>query len=473
MVFSSPFFLFLFLPITLIIYWLMPYKVKNYILLIASLFFYSWGEPRFTLVVVASVLIDYFIAKKLPGSAEKSKKRWLAASIFINVGILLYVKYANFFVENLQELYALFGWKPFVWAKVALPVGISFITFQKISYMVDVYRETTAPQRKFTDLLLYILMFPQLIAGPIVRYKDIAVQLTDRQQDDTYARQANGFSRFMVGLAKKVLIANVLAEQVDAIFAVSPDFFSTGTAWMGILAYTFQIYFDFSGYSDMALGLGQMMGFKFPENFNFPYISQSITEFWRRWHITLGAWMKDYLYIPLGGNRVPIPRMYLNLAIVFFVSGFWHGAAWTFIFWGLFHGFFLILDKMFMLKVLKKMGKLPSTLLTFLVVAVGWVFFRADNIGYGFRYLKKMFLFDFRIDEFYFDSRFLCIFFIALFCSFIGYFNKIENIQYQLFTDKPSPKILYFGFAASVVLFVLCGGALLGGGLNPFIYFRF
>lgn len=473
MVFSSPVFLFVFLPILLLAYWASPYKIKNYTLLLASLLFYSWGEPRFILVVIASVVADFFIAKKISRSGDRAKKNWLAASLVLNVGLLLYFKYANFFVENVQVLYAHFGLKPFDWVRVALPVGISFITFQKISYMVDVYRGTVQPQRKLTDLMLYILMFPQLIAGPIVRYKDIASQLSDRKETDTYARRVNGFFRFMVGLAKKVLIANVLAEYVDAVFAVSPDYMSSTTAWVAILAYTFQIYFDFSGYSDMALGLGQMLGFRFPENFNFPYISQSITEFWRRWHITLSAWIKDYLYIPMGGNRVPVPRMYFNLCFAFFISGFWHGAAWTFIFWGLYHGLFLVLDKVGLKNILAKMGKLPSVVLTFFVAMMGWVFFRAETMGYAFAFIRKLFAFDGRYDEFYCDHRFWFVFAMALIFSFMGYFKKVENIQYKLYTDTPNRWVLLGGSAVAVALYVLCGGSLLAGGLNPFIYFRF
>ncbi len=473
MVFSSPVFLFVFLPILLLAYWASPYKVKNYTLLLASLLFYSWGEPRFILVVIASVVADFFIARKISRSEDRARKGWLEASLLLNVGLLLYFKYANFFVENVRVIYACFGLQPFEWVNVALPVGISFITFQKISYMVDVYRGTVEPQRKLTDLMLYILMFPQLIAGPIVRYKDIASQLADRKETDTYARRVNGFFRFMVGLAKKVLIANVLAEYVDAVFAVSPDYMSSSTAWVAILAYTFQIYFDFSGYSYMALGLGQMLGFRFPENFNFPYISQSITEFWRRWHITLSAWIKDYLYIPMGGNRVPVPRMYFNLCFAFFISGFWHGAAWTFIFWGLYHGLFLVLDKVGLKNILAKMGKLPSVVLTFFVAMMGWVFFRAENMGYAFSFIRKLFAFDGRYDEFYCDRRFWFVFALAVIFSFMGYFNKVEDLQYKLYTDKPNRWVLLGGSAVAVVLYVLCGGSLLAGGLNPFIYFRF
>ena len=344
MVFSSATFLFIFLPVVLVLYYLVPARWRNGILLTASLLFYSWSEPRFIALLLVSITADYFIARRMDLAEGGKRKGWLAGSLVLNLAILAYFKYANFFIDNVQQFYSWLGLVPFEWHKVALPVGISFVTFQKISYMVDVYRRDHEAQRRWDVLALYILMFPQLIAGPIIRYKEIVAQLKDRSATDTPDNRLHGLFRFLVGLSKKVLIANVLAQQVDIIFATAPGELAAGTAWIGMLAYTMQIYFDFSGYSDMALGLGRMFGFSFPENFNFPYISQSFTEFWKRWHITLGHWMKDYLYIPLGGNRQGEGRTYLNLVIVFFLSGLWHGAAWTFVVWGLYHGLFLILD---------------------------------------------------------------------------------------------------------------------------------
>jgi alginate O-acetyltransferase complex protein AlgI len=308
MVFSTPLFLFYFLPVFLVLYYLSSQKVQNILLLIASILFYTWGAPKFILIVLGSLLVDYYIIKKMSTLENRSRKLWLVFSIVLNTSFLLYFKYANFFVENLNEARSLFNLAQFEWTKVLLPIGISFFTFQKMSYTVDVYRKNGEPLKSVFDYALYILMFPQLIAGPIVRYKEVEKQLHDRSQNNSFDNRIIGFLRFSIGLGKKVLIANVLAEQVDLIFAVSPDFFSSTTAWVGLLAYSFQIYFDFSGYSDMALGIGKMLGYQFPENFNFPYISQNISEFWRRWHMTLGNWMKDYLYIPLGGNRVKISR---------------------------------------------------------------------------------------------------------------------------------------------------------------------
>jgi len=283
-------------------------------------------------------------------SSGKKKKLLTAISVMLNVGLLAYFKYANFFVENINEVLAAIGIEQIKWTAVTLPIGISFFTFQKMTYAVDVYRGVYHPLKKPTDFALYILMFPQLIAGPIVRFNEIANQIEDRSWNENNNNRLTGFFRFTVGLAKKVLIANVLGEQVDLIFGLGQLEFNTVTAWIGIVAYAFQIYFDFSGYSDMAIGIGRMIGFDFPENFNNPYISRNITEFWRRWHITLGRWMRDYLYIPLGGNRVSTMRLYFNLWVVFLISGLWHGAAWNFVIWGAFHGLFLVMDKLFLLK---------------------------------------------------------------------------------------------------------------------------
>lgn len=473
MVFSSAIFLFFFLPVIFILYFLVPKKAQNILLLIASLLFYTWGEPRFILFVLASITIDYFIAKGMDTARLRGRKCGLAISLILNIGLLAYFKYANFFVENLQQWYRYFGLEPFAWSAVALPIGISFITFQKISYMVDVYRNTVRPQRKWHLLTLYILMFPQLIAGPIIRYNEIADQLTNRMANENTQDRLNGLFRFIIGLSKKVLIANVLAIQVEAVFATSPLALSTSTAWLGLLAYTFQIYFDFSGYSDMAIGLGQMLGFRFPENFNFPYIARSFTDFWHRWHITLSHWMKDYLYIPLGGNRVKIPRMYLNLIIVFFLSGLWHGAAWTFVMWGLYHGFFLILDKLCMKKWLQKAGSVPATLLTFLLVMIGWVIFRSDSLPAAGQYIGQLFSFKSIPDGIVFDNRFFVTLVVAAACSFAGLFGNLENFVNQWFA-------LPHRFYVWILMAIVCAGfyllnscALLAGDLNPFIYFRF
>lgn len=341
MVFSSVLFLFYFLPIFFLVYILIPVKLRNTWALIASLLFYAWGAPIFVFVVSGIIVIDFFIVNKIYESQDRSlRRKLLTVSVILKVGLLAYFKYANFFIENIDVVLQAAGFSKIPWTQVALPIGISFFTFQALTYSVDVYRKVHAPLKSIGDYLLYILLFPQLIAGPIVRYNEIADQLEDRHENENFDNRVLGLFRFIIGLSKKVLIANVLGAEADKAFAFSQDELTSNIAWIGILAYTFQIYFDFSGYSDMAIGLGRMMGFKFPENFNNPYVSQNITEFWRRWHITLGRFMRDYLYIPLGGNRVTVSRMYFNLAFVFIVSGFWHGAAWNFLIWGAYHGFF-------------------------------------------------------------------------------------------------------------------------------------
>ena len=322
MVFSSLTFLFLFLPLMLAAYYACPARHRNLVALLASALFYAWGAPRFVIVLFVSGLIDYVLSRELPGDrgTPGRRKGVLALAVVLNIALLLYFKYANFFVAEMNAMLARFGGGAVPWAAVALPIGISFFTFQKVSYLVDVYRGVAQPARNALDYLLYVVLFPQLIAGPIVRYHDVARQLEER--DYTRERFFMGILRFSQGLGKKVLVANTMAELADAAFNAAPAGLTCGQAWLGVLAYAFQIYFDFSGYSDMAIGLGRLLGIEFLENFNRPYISRSITEFWRRWHISLSNWMREYLYIPLGGNRRGAVRTYFNLWIVFLISGF-------------------------------------------------------------------------------------------------------------------------------------------------------
>jgi len=329
------------------------------------------------------------------------------------------------------------------------------------------------PLNNFWDYQLYIILFPKLIAGPIIRYHDLADQITDRSQNDTMDNRLTGFYRFVVGLAKKVLIANHLGQQADFIFSQNFASIDTPTAWIGILAYTFQIYFDFSGYSDMAIGIAKMIGFKFPENFNNPYISRSITEFWRRWHISLGAWMKNYLYIPLGGNRVKTKRrLYFNLWFVFLASGLWHGASWNFIIWGAYHGFFLVAERSFLLKFYDKIGKLASNIITFFIVVIGWTFFRIEKTTDAFAYIKRMFAFETN-NSISFDTDFITFFIIAIFFSFFAYFKIGEKIQNSFFFEKYSVGKHLRVMPIIGILFVLCIGYIAASGFNPFIYFRF
>lgn len=391
MIFSSSFFLLFFLPVFLLLYHLVNKKFKNLVILVASIFFYSWGAPKFVFVILGSTILDFYIVQKLYRTEKLNiRKLLLFSSVFINLGLLLYFKYSNFFIDNVNTVLAAFGEKNIKWTAVALPIGISFYTFQTLTYSIDVYRKVHAPLKKVTDYLLYIMSFPQMIAGPIVRFNLVADQITNRVE--TVDDKLIGFYRFCIGLAKKVLLANVLGEQADLIMGGDLASLNFSTAWLGILCYTFQIYFDFSGYSDMAIGLGRIMGFKFPENFNSPYTSGSITEFWRRWHITLGTFMRDYLYIPLGGSRVSSKaRLFFNLWIVFLLSGLWHGASWNFVIWGAYHGLFLIFDRLFLMKFYDKIGRFPSMIITFFIVMIGWVVFRLEDIASINIYLNKLF----------------------------------------------------------------------------------
>ncbi|TXC90952.1 MBOAT family protein [Metabacillus litoralis] len=386
MVFSNLVFLFLFLPIVLTVYFISPHRLRNSILLIASLFFYAWGEPKYVALMLFSVFMNYLLGLLVEVATSKRRKKLiLSLAVIGNLVMLGFFKYMNFLVANLNALFNL----SIEMEPIPLPIGISFFTFQAMSYVIDVYRRDAPAQRNLLDLSLYIALFPQLIAGPIVRYNTVADQI--KKRITSFSKFSEGVSRFILGLAKKVLIANPLGGVADEIFSMPAESLSTGTAWIGIIAYTLQIYFDFSGYSDMAIGLGKMFGFDFEENFNYPYISRSISEFWRRWHISLGTWFKDYLYIPLGGNRVSTFKIYRNLLIVWTITGFWHGASWTFMAWGFYYGIIISLEKLGLEKLIKSLWRPFQHLYVILIFIIGWVFFRADNFSYSFDYLRIMF----------------------------------------------------------------------------------
>ena len=473
MVFSSITFLLYFLPLFLLVYYLSPKRFKNYIILLFSIVFYAWGAPKFVFILLGTTAASFYLVKWMQQTPlQKNKKLLLALSVFINLGLLAFFKYANFFVDNLNQAFSLLGYNAVAWTKIVLPIGISFYTFQTLTYSVDVYRGVHKPLNKLSDYVLYIIMFPQLIAGPIVRYNSIADQIVTR--NETNADRLLGFYRFSIGLAKKVLIANVMGARADEIMGLDFYTIDSTTAWIGILAYTFQIYFDFSGYSDMAIGIGRMIGFKFPENFDNPYTSKSITEFWRRWHMTLGDWMKNYLYIPLGGNKVKTQRrLYFNLWFVFLVSGLWHGAAWNFIIWGAFHGFFLVIERLFLSKLLKKTGAAISLFYTFFVTIMGWVIFRIEDYQSAFTYYGKLFSFNFSKFDFYQNKEVLIIFVFAILFSFFTLFPYGKKIQNAVFYSEYSPKALTFGFIISLLLFGMSVASIATSDFNPFIYFRF
>ena len=474
MVFSSGLFLLYFFPVFLILYFVTPWKYKNYLALTASILFYSWGAPRFIFIVGLSIIADFFITRIMSVSEGNKRKLFLTFSVILNIGLLLYFKYANFFIENVNDLLSQMGFSRFDWIRVALPIGISFFTFQKLSYSIDIYRRMHKSLSKISDYALYIILFPQLIAGPIVRFHEIADQIVDRRKQDTIDNKLIGFFRFVIGLSKKVLIANVLGAEVDRIFALGELELSTPLAWFGVIAYSFQIYFDFSGYSDMAIGIGRMMGFVFPENFNNPYISRNITEFWRRWHITLGKWMRDYLYIPLGGSKVKTQRrLFFNLWVVFLISGLWHGAAWNFVVWGGFHGLFLVLDRIFLIRLTKKIGTIPSIFLTYFITLIGWVLFRAESFGHAFMYMEKMFSADYRNKGLELTNDIWFMLVIAVFFSFFGIIKGVELWQNRMLNEryKLTPAIIMS--MVSLLLFILCVASVSSSGFNPFIYFRF
>lgn len=396
MVFSAPIFLFGFLPLSLLVYYLSPNFLKNPILLLISLIFYAWGEVFYLAIMIVSICSNYLFGFLIYNSDRKKQpdyknasKFYLAIAIAVNLALLATFKYANFIADNVNVVFSTFGIPNFNLVPIHLPLGISFFTFQAISYIVDIYRKDAPLQRDFFNFALYISLFPQLIAGPIVRYKDIAAQILERQS--SLELFANGVRRFIFGLAKKVLIANSLGQVADTIFSMSGNDLTAPLAWIGILTYTLQLYFDFSGYSDMAIGLGLMFGFRFLENFNYPYISTSIREFWQRWHISLSTWFRDYVYISLGGNRVSKVRVYINLLIVFVITGFWHGASWNFLVWGLFHGLFLAAEHAGFSTVLQKVWKPIQHFYVFMIVIIGWVFFRAETLPLAITYLRAMF----------------------------------------------------------------------------------
>jgi alginate O-acetyltransferase complex protein AlgI len=391
MVFSSPIFLFLFLPVTVsLALVLRGPRWRNLWLLAVSLLFYGWAEPAFVLLILASTLCNYALGLRIGAAAQPSRRQaWTTLAVAVNVGVLVLFKYGNFLVANLNGLLAALHVGPLRMRPIALPIGISFFTFHALSYIIDVYRRKGVASRRPSELALYIFFFPQLIAGPILRWSAMAPQIAQRAV--TPNRFFAGVRRFILGLAKKTLVANTVAAAADRLFALSPEALSPAMAWVGVVCYSLQIYFDFSGYSDMAIGLGKMFGFKFMENFSDPYVAQSIREFWRRWHISLSSWFRDYLYIPLGGNRGPALRTAANLLVVFFLCGLWHGASWTFVVWGLYHGLFLALERTRLGSWLAACPTPVRHAYTLLAVMLGWVIFRADTLPQALTYLRTLF----------------------------------------------------------------------------------
>ncbi len=461
MVFSSLNFLFIFLPVFLILYYVIPFKAKNLVLLIASIIFYAWGEPVYVILMLLNIGFNYVAGRQFEYlHDERSRKKQLIIAVIVNLFLLGFFKYAGLFTNTLNAIFKL----GIEWKGLPLPIGISFYTFQALSYVIDVYRGKVHVQRNIIDFGAYITMFPQLIAGPIVRYDQVERQL--RRRKISWAKAGFGMNRFLFGLGKKVLLANNLGMLYTAIQAADSRSFLT--AWLGAIAYSMQIFFDFAGYSDMAIGLGKMLGFDFAENFDYPYISSTVTEFWSRWHISLATWFREYVYYPLGGNRVGVARHILNLLIVWGLTGLWHGANWNYVIWGLYYGVILILEKYILSPLLKRLPKVVKHIYTLLLVIFGMAIFGNNDFSAMGAYMKNMIgggVTGFADAAFlyYFKSNLILLLLSVFFC--LPVFRKL-----MAKTEKEKPLInLIFGIA----IFILSVGFLVSGSFNPFLYFRF
>ena len=458
MVFSSILFIFRFLPIAMGIYFLTPKKLKNLSLLILSLIFYSWGEPRYFLLMIASIFVDYFISINIEKNNKNKKIKilLLAISIIFNVGILFFFKYINFFIENINSIFNM----SLNNVKITLPLGISFYTFQTMSYTIDVFLGKVKAEKNIINFGAFVCLFPQLIAGPIVKYIDISKELKNR--DINLDEIQEGIRLFILGLGSKVLIANNIGSLWNEVETMGFNNISTILAWMGIIAFSLQIYFDFNGYSLMAIGLGKILGFNFPNNFNYPYESRSITEFWRRWHITLGQWFKQYVYIPLGGNRLGRARTYFNLFIVWFLTGLWHGASYNFILWGLYFFILICMEKNGLLNLLNK-HKLISHIYTIFFILVGWVLFAVIDLNQIINFFKKMFIFNAGNEWIYYLRNYIITYTIAIIFS-TSFLKKVYN------------KFVKSNIVDTIILitiFLLSIAYLVDSSYNPFLYFRF
>lgn len=475
MVFSTPIFLFGFLPVVIISYYgqrlLSPQKLRNSVLLFFSYLFYLYGAAGFLMILILSTLADYMLGLLIERRVEH-RRLWLGFSLLINLGLLAYFKYANFFVGELNRF--LLGLKlfPIEWNDVILPIGISFFTFQKLSYIIDVYRGKSHALENVIDFALYIAMFPQLIAGPIVRFSYIRRQLKERHE--SWDNFHHGTVRFCWGLAKKVMIASSCGQITDVIFGLNLELLDTKVAWLGAIAYTLQIYFDFSAYSDMAIGMGMMFGFTFPENFNRPYSAVSITDFWRRWHITLSRWFRDYLYIPLGGNRRGTSRTCFNMAVVCVLCGMWHGANWTFLLWGIYHGIFLIIERISGLRDLSsEKYKIARRCGTLLIVVVGWVLFRSENISQAFGFLTAMFTVS-DLPLSYELSRALNYRNVLFVMAALPAFFLPADVSFiKLMMERKNPVLIAAGALMILLLLPYCAALIVDGASSPFIYYRF
>lgn len=466
MLFSSISFLYYFLPIVLIVYFVIPNKAKNLVLFLSSIFFYFWGEPVYTLVMVFAAFSGYIhglLIDKFRGKV--GSKVALISSLVVGLGLLGFFKYTDFFIENINTLFS----SNINLLKIALPIGISFYTFQILSYTIDLYRGNTAVQKNFLDFATYVVLFPQLIAGPIVRYVDVENELKSRKH--SIESVSYGITRFIIGLSKKVLLANTLGEFCEIV--KTSDDPSVVFYWLYAISYALHIYFDFSGYSDMAIGLGKIFGFNFPENFNYPYISKSITEFWRRWHISLSSWFRDYVYIPLGGNRVSKLKWIRNIFIVWGLTGFWHGAGWNFIMWGLLFAVMLLLEKTVLKSILEKTPVILKRIYVIFILLISWVLFDATSITVAWERIGYMFGKDLPListETIYYALSYLVVFIIG----FIACTPICKNVLMKLKANETiRNEINFLEPFTLLILLTLCTSYLIDGSFNPFLYFRF
>ena len=465
MVFSSFTFLFIFLPLVLLTYFLAKKRqLRNIVLLVFSLIFYAWGEPVYVILMLLSIIVNYLIALKIE-RRKRGKKKWMIIDVIFNLGVIGFFKYGNFIIQNINSIFH----SNIGEMDLALPIGISFYTFQVLSYVIDVYRKTVPAQKSIVNLGMYVTLFPQLIAGPIVRYETVAEEIENRKEN--FTEVVEGLKRFFIGLGKKVLIANQMALIADTIYG--GDLATTGTVslWLAAISYTLQIYFDFSGYSDMAIGLGRMFGFHFLENFNYPYIAKSITDFWRRWHISLSTWFRDYVYIPLGGNRVSTLKWLRNILVVWLLTGLWHGASWNFILWGVYYGVILIIEKVFLGRIIEKLPKVLQHIYALFFIIIGWVIFRVEDFSQMGIVLQKMFTWQASgiIDNIVLNFDI----FSSLPYVLIGIIGSMPLWTKVREKRKQTNSYLIVSNLWSFGIFMLSICFLLVATYNPFIYFRF
>lgn len=469
MLFSSLTFIFLFLPIVLVVYYISPKKLRNLVLFLSSLVFYSWGEPVYIVIMLFSIVFNY-LSGLLIGRAQEDparKKLILVVSIVGNLSVLGFFKYSNFFIENINSLFG----AGLSLVRVALPIGISFYTFQSMSYTIDVYRGQVLPNKNIINFGTYVTLFPQLVAGPIVRYKDIARELDYREED--FNKFAYGVRRFIVGFAKKILLANSIGQVWNQVSQMELASLPILTAWLAALAFSLQIYFDFSGYSDMAIGLGYIFGFSFLENFDYPYISRSLTEFWRRWHISLSSWFKEYVYIPLGGSRCSRARLIINLFIVWTLTGFWHGASWNFLIWGFYFGLILTLEKLLLLDYLERLPAFFQHIYALFFIVVGWVIFALEDLSQVIAYLRTMFGLNGNLAL---DSGSLYLLrnnLVVLVLACLASTRLGPKLKERLLATNKDNRLLGLVNLAYLLIFIVSICFLIGDSYNPFLYFRF